>query len=284
MKLFETLGFKWDRKVVPDKIELHSVERCTFRFQQMLPEFVWDASVLEGNPFTYPEVKTLLDGITVGGRRISDQEQILNLVEASSRLLTLVRTNNFKLDKETYCSIHTLVARNEALEWGHFRGEGFETNYTPSVSLGDQGSFKPLPTIKGAPELNKVFEDNIKALEELPPFEKGCALFLSGALEQYFFDGNKRTARFMMNGALMTAGIDAISIPAAQVQAFNEKMVRFYVSKDATEMFEFLIDCHQEIHKTNDQTVIRTLREYRDTHPPLTQSEPIKTTDPDLNL
>lgn len=25
----------------------------------MLPEYVWDAGVLEGNPFTFPEVKTL---------------------------------------------------------------------------------------------------------------------------------------------------------------------------------------------------------------------------------
>jgi len=49
----------------------------------MLPEYVWDAGVLEGNPFTFPEVKTLLDGVTVGGRKLSDQEQILNLAQSS---------------------------------------------------------------------------------------------------------------------------------------------------------------------------------------------------------
>jgi hypothetical protein len=42
----------------------------------MLPEFVWDASVVEGNPFTFPEVKTLLDGVTIGGRKISDQGRV----------------------------------------------------------------------------------------------------------------------------------------------------------------------------------------------------------------
>jgi hypothetical protein len=41
----------------------------------------------------------------------------------------------------------------------------------------------------------------------------------------------------------MSAGIDAISIPAAKVQEFNEEMVRFYLSQDATEMMMFLIDC-----------------------------------------
>jgi hypothetical protein len=40
-----------------------------------LAEYVWDAAVLEGNPLTYPEVQTLLDGITVGGRKISDEHR-----------------------------------------------------------------------------------------------------------------------------------------------------------------------------------------------------------------
>lgn len=59
-------------------------------------------------------------------------------------------------------------------------------------------------------------------------------------------DGNKRTSRFMMNGVLMSHGIDAISVPAAKAQEFNEKMVRFYLSKDATEMMAFLAGCHPD--------------------------------------
>lgn len=73
MKLFESLGFSWDRSAIPANIPTYSQERVCFRFQRMLPEFVWDAGVLEGNPFTFVEVKTLLDGVTVGGRKISDQ-------------------------------------------------------------------------------------------------------------------------------------------------------------------------------------------------------------------
>ncbi|MYG26334.1 MAG: cell filamentation protein Fic, partial [Boseongicola sp. SB0677_bin_26] len=34
-----------------------------------------------------------------------------------------------------------------------------------------------------------------------------------------------------------------ISIPAARLQDFNEKMVRFHTDKDATEMMRFLIEC-----------------------------------------
>jgi len=38
-----------------------------------------------------------------------------------------------------------------------------------------------------------------------------------------------------------------ISISAAKVQEFNENMVHFYYSKDASRMMAFLAACHSEI-------------------------------------
>jgi Fic family protein len=256
MKLFDALGFQWDRAKVPAVISTYSCERVCHRFHRMLAEFVWDAGVLEGNPFTFPEVKTLLDGVTVGGRKISDQEQILNLAESSKRLLLLVKSEQFRLDKATFTILHSIVARNEALEWGMFRGEGQETRYTPDVGLGEYGKYTPLPTASGGFELDRIFTEGVMALNEhIPhPFERATVFFLFGALQQFFFDGNKRTSRFMMNGILMSNSIDAISVPAAKAQEFNEKMVRFYLTKDATEMIMFLVDCHPEaeqIHIAN---------------------------------
>ena len=159
----------------------------------------------------------------------------------------MVKANQFKLDKATFTDLHSLVARNEALEWGHFRGEGKEISYSPDVALGEHGRYTPLPTIKGAADLNRVFLQGVQELNEQvdASFEKALAFFLFGALQQFFFDGNKRTSRFMMNGILMSAGIDAISVPAAKVQEFNEKMVRFYLSQDATEMMEFMVGCYE---------------------------------------
>lgn len=233
---------------MPGTMPIHSIERVAFRFHRMLPEFVWDASMLEGNPFSFPEVKTLLDGVTIGGRKVSDQEQVLNLAASSKHLLGLVKAGRFTLEKTTFINLHGLVARNEALEWGHFRGEGAETGYTPDVGLGELGRYTPLATLAGAPELNRVFANGLQVLhDEVPqPFEKAAAFFLFGALQQFFFDGNKRTSRFMMNGILMAAGIDAISISAAKAFEFNDNMVRFYLEKDATEMMAFLVDCHPD--------------------------------------
>lgn len=248
MDLFTELGFHWDRSSFPPAVPTHAIERVCYRFSRMLPEFVWDASVLEGNPFSFPEVKTILDGVTVGGHKISDQAQILNLAESSKRLLSLVRAGKFALDKATFCELHALVACKEALEWGLFRGEGEETHYTPDVGLGEYGRYTPLPTTPGGTGLHGRFTQGVQVLKAQVrnPFEQGLAFFLFGALQQFFFDGNKRTSRFMMNGILMSAGIDAISVPAAKAQEFNEKMVRFYIAKDATEMMHFMVGCHPD--------------------------------------
>ncbi|XBS71287.1 hypothetical protein ABK905_10270 [Acerihabitans sp. KWT182] len=179
MALFEELGFCWDRAALPATLPVYSLERVCFRFHRMLPEFVWDASVLEGNPFTFPEVKTLLDGITIGGRKVSDQEQVLNLAESAKQLLTWVKSGQFLLAKTTFTRLHAIVARNEALEWGVFRGEGQETHYTPDVGLGEYGRHTPPTTAPGAPELNHLFERGVTALQACPPFEQGAAFFSS---------------------------------------------------------------------------------------------------------
>ena len=81
------------------------------------------------------------------------------------------------------------------------------------------------------------------------------AFYSFGALQQFFFDGNKRTSRFMMNGVLMSEGIDSVSIPAARAQEFNSNMVELYITRDATKMMAFIVDCHPsaaQIHEIND--------------------------------
>jgi hypothetical protein len=46
----EALGYTWDQSAIPRDIPSFSVERAVWRFQRTLPEYVWDAAVLEGNP------------------------------------------------------------------------------------------------------------------------------------------------------------------------------------------------------------------------------------------
>ncbi|MBB3322856.1 MULTISPECIES: cell filamentation protein Fic [Atlantibacter] len=238
------LGFSWDASVLP-AVTPGTTRRALAIYQQQLASFVWDAAKLENNPFTFVEVQTLLDGVTVGGHKLSDAEQVTNLADSSKKLVELVKNGRFDLDKPTFILLHTIVARNEALEWGVFRKEGEETSYSPYVALGEQGEHHPLPTVAGAAELNRVYAEGVAFIKTLPPFEGALVMFLFGALQQFFFDGNKRTSRHMMNGWLMKHGFDPISVPAARAQEFNDRMVNFYVGKDATAMLVFLNSCRR---------------------------------------
>ena len=255
MHLFDKIGFSWDRTIVPLGVAT-SVERSVFRYKQMLAQIVFDFSVLEGNPFTYSEVKTLLDSVTVGGRKVSDHEQVLNLAAAAKELFSLVKSRRFRLDKAVFNRLHGIVAREEALEWGHFRGEGEIVDMTPRVAIGS-GEFTPAhSTEPGAKNLKQRFDQGVSALctDVSDPRERAMAFFLFGALHRFYFDGNKRTSRFMMNGVLMSHGMDAISVPAVRAREFNQKMVHFYVSKNATEMMGFLIDCEpKDAPKSNPE-------------------------------
>ena len=69
----------------------------------------------------------------------------------------------------------------------------------------------------------------------------GAFLFLSA--NQFFWDGNKRTGRLLMNGVLLSAGMDAIAVPARRQQEFNETMIRFYDTSDAAVAIPFLVSC-----------------------------------------
>lgn len=261
-RVIETLGFSWDGSVVPTDVPVHTVARATFRLHKSLPEYVWDASTLEGNPFTFPEVQTLLDGVTVGGHKLSDERQVLNLAESARELIRLVNDGRFALDKATSDHMHAIIARDEAFDAGHFRGEGSEQSLTPGVALGEHGRYVPPDTQPGGENLRRLHSRGLDMImtELSTGYEQALAYFLFGALRQFYFDGNKRTSRYMMNGHLTSHGIDAISIPARRAQEFNTRMVDFYRLSDATEMFAFLTDCHPEA----DQLMSPSLRDILD--------------------
>lgn len=247
-QVFEAVGFEWDRSLVPSEVPVHSAYRAAFRLYKALPEFVWDASMLEGNPFTFPEVQTLLDGITVGGHKLSDERQVLNLADSARELLRLVQEHRFMLDKSTSDHLHAIITRDEAFDAGHFRGEGSEQQLTPGVALGEHGRYLPPETEPGGENLRRLYARGVGAITaELPtPYEQALAYFLFGALQQFYFDGNKRTARYMMNGHLTSHGIDAISVPARRAHEFNTLMVDFYRFRNGTRMLAFLTHCHPD--------------------------------------
>ena len=224
------LGFALGRRRIhtttkPDKA------RAIFRARKALEEIVYDTVALEGNPFTFPEVKTLMDGITVGGRRIEDAEQVLNQARSWRDLIARVERGTFKLDRATFEELHAHVAREEALEWGVLR--------TGAVRIA--GTKHQPPDAQTLPARIEAAIERIGAMKKV--HRKAIAAFLWTARNQPFWDGNKRTGRLMMNGILLEHGHDILTVAAAKQLEFNEKMIRFYDTADGAPMLRFMAGC-----------------------------------------
>lgn len=236
-------GITWESDALDVGLIGHSTpDRVRARFRAQLPEFIWDAAALEGNPYTLPEVQTLLEGITISGRRLEDQNQILALNEGYNLVDQLVFNDTFKLDKVTSDQVHALVARHEAIESGAFRGEG-QTGGGGLVGLGAQGQYRASDPGAGGETLLQEHRDLLDYLDTITdPREKAIAYFAAATHRQFYFDGNKRTARLMMTGVLMSHGYDAISVSASRQLEYNNYLTELFADHHATALMRFIID------------------------------------------
>jgi Fic family protein len=220
-----------------------SVERSRHRFRAHLPVLIWNTAALEGNNFTLPEVKTLLEGVTVGGRKVEDAQQILALSEAYSLLDELVGNGQFSLSKEVSDQLHRLLARHEAIESGSFRGEG-SVRGGGAVQLASGGVVPGTEHGEGGSLLREHFENLVDYLGVVADARRRALIYFASATRrQFYFDGNKRTARLMMAGELMSSGYDLVSVPYSRKLEFNNALDILFDRDDATELLRFLSTC-----------------------------------------
>ncbi len=192
---------------------------------------VHNAVLLEGINFTLPEIATLLEGITVGGHKLSDQQIAVNQGNAWNYLFSTIKNNEFFLSFTFVNSLHALAGKEEALEWGQFRSG--------------------MVTIAGSEYMPPKVDDLLTKFDEMLTsansyddiYDKAIHVFLQMARNQFFYDVNKRMGRFMMNGILLNAGYPALNLPAKRKLEFNELMMRFYDSGDEAEMNIFMRSC-----------------------------------------
>lgn len=209
-------------------------EKVVFLARRLLPELVCDAVNLEGISYTLPEVQTLLDGVTVGGHRLTDQTITLNQANAWKFLFELIKQNQFSLSKATACSIHALAAREDALEWGKFR--------TGSVTISGTNYMPPKPNL-----LDNLWQQMVIASSEIKDiYERAIFIFLEMSKNQFFYDVNKRMGRFMMNGLLLDNGYPVINVKATRQKEFNTLMIKFYETSNYDEMTSFMLSCMDE--------------------------------------
>ncbi len=202
--------------------------------KRQLSELVYDAVNLEGIPFTLPEIQTLLDGITVGGHKVTDQEIALNQANAWRTLFRWVEQGDFSISSQRACELHAIAGKNEALAWGKFR--------TGSVTIAGTDYMPP-----SSDDLPLLFESLVNEVQQIADiYDSAIHVFLTMARSQFFYDVNKRMGRFMMNGLLLSQGYPVINLPAKRQLEFNNLMLEFYQTGQQKPMNIFLRSCLDE--------------------------------------
>lgn len=220
-------------KSYEDIVPALDTKKLIFLVKKLLPDVVFNMASLEGNPFTYPEVETLLDGITIGGHKVSDEQQIFNIRNGWNYLFDLVYKNDTYLNVSSLYTIfnkfNEIVAKDEALISGAFRNG--------QVRIGGTDFIPPK-----AEELESIFRNELPQLIERckSKTELAFEIFLWGALNQFYYDGNKRTSRLVSNMILISNGQGIFNIKAKDRLQFNTLMVEFYNTREANNIFEFL--------------------------------------------
>jgi cell filamentation protein, protein adenylyltransferase len=164
----------------------------------------WASNALEGNSLTETETKVVLEeGITIGGKPLKDHYEAIGHAEAFDYLQTLVKRTEIaerdilKLHKLFYYRIDQACA-------GHYRKQNV-------VVTGTDFLFPPPSQLK---KLMTEFAAEIPALRsEKHPIEFAALLHLRLVTIHPFVDGNGRTARLLMNLALLQAGYPVTIIP-----------------------------------------------------------------------
>ena len=212
-----------------EQIQSVGHKKALYIAKRMKWEFVFQMVQLEGNPLTFPEIQTILSGTSVGGHKISDQNQVLDIDKGWQELIRQVAADAFSLSKDNLVYINVLVAKDEALSVGAFR----------NGQVGIAGTDYRPPAAGEA--LESAFEAllaNYAAAASIP--EKAFGVFLDAARAQFFYDGNKRTGQLMMSGVLMSNGFAPLTIFADAQLEYHRLMLDFYASGDKTAMFTFL--------------------------------------------
>jgi Fic family protein len=207
-----------------DKFDL-TYEENVFVAKKLMAQSIYNSARIEGCNLTYPQTKTILDGMSVAGITMGDVQTVMNLRDAWRWLLGNLRV---PLDLDCVCAINGYISRNESLEWGRLR----------TGRIGITGTAHE----PGIPDGAQVAKDLAEIQRKPYVTESALDCFLYTVYNQLFWDGNKRTATLVANKILIGAGKGILSIPESGLDVFNRLLSEYYGTAKPDALKRFLYD------------------------------------------
>lgn len=208
-----------------DKFQM-SPEQSLFLAKKKWDENVYCGMRMENRAVTFPQTKTILQGVNVPSVQLNDIQAILNMRDAWQFLLGSL---DQPVTLEYLCKINDYIARGEALEWGKLR--------TGSVMISGTDYLPPVPSAEAvAAELAEILTADTSATA------KALEAFVWGARGQFFWDGNKRTSMTLANKILIAAGVGFLTITDKHMEQFNTLLVEYYNTGNSEALKDFLYE------------------------------------------
>lgn len=209
----------------PDKYHL-TPEQSRFLAKKRWDENVYCGMKMENRAVTFPQTKTILEGVNVPDVRLDDIQAILNMRDAWRYVLS---TMGEPVTMEYWFQLNGYIARNEALAWGSLR--------TGQVAISGTEYLPPVPTQAAVRiELGRILDLDATATE------RALTAFTWGARGQFFWDGNKRTSLVLANKLLLESGAGMLTIREKHMEQFNTLLLDFYNTGSAGELQHFLYE------------------------------------------
>lgn len=209
----------------PDKFHL-TPEQSVFLAKKKWDENVYCGMKMENRAVTFPQTRTILNGVNVPNVQLDDIQAILNMRDVWKFLFATVSE---PVTIAYFCKLNGLIARNEALEWGRLR--------TGSVGISGTDYVPPVPTYEAVKrELEQIIDADTSATE------KALEVFTWGTRGQFFGDGNKRTSMTLANKILIAAGAGILTITDKHMERFNELLLDYYNTGACEELKTFLYE------------------------------------------
>lgn len=185
-------------------------------YQKWLIEFAWKSSAIEGSTYSVLETETLLiDHIQAVGKTPAEAQMIVNhqtairfVEDNASELLT----PNLRVVEQ----IHRLLIENLNVASG-LRKHAVGISGSAYVPIGNQYQVKE--------ELSWLLEQ-VSAIQN--PWSKALGLLVALSYLQPFADGNKRTARVVVNGVLSAYGLPPLIFSTTDPTAYRRACLAFY--------------------------------------------------------
>lgn len=211
--------------VFTDKYNL-TPEQSIFLAKKKWDENVYCGMKMENRAVTFPQTRTILNGVNVPNVLIDDIQAILNMRDAWKFLLSTVKE---PVTLEYMCKLNEYIARNEALEWGKLR--------TGTVGISGTEYVPPIPKQEQVEqELEEILNTDTSSTE------KALSAFVWGTRGQFFWDGNKRTSLTLANKILIASGSGILTITDKYMEQFNILLLDYYNTGKSGELKKFLYE------------------------------------------